>query len=117
MTPECTKRGRGVQQNEEELAKHKAALEQQQAHLEHQQAQLTEQQAKIAANKVAIDAAVARFGELDDYYIFDEITVYFGNGKVKVEPKYNPQLLTLTEKAKTIEGYMIEVKGFASVQR
>jgi len=103
-----------TQQNEEELAKHKAALEQQQAHLEHQQAQLTEQQAKIAANKVAIDAAVARFGELDDYYIFDEITVYFGNGKVKVEPKYTPQLLTLTERAKTIEGYMIEVKGFAS---
>ena len=96
-----------VQQNEEELAKHKAALEQ-------QQAQLTEQQAKIAANKSAIDAAVARFGQLDDYYIFDELTVYFDNGKVKVDPKYNSQLLTLTSKAKTIEGYMIEVKGYAS---
>ena len=103
-----------VQQNEEELAKQKAALEQQQAHLQQQQAQLTEQQAKIAANKVAIDAAVARFGQLDDYYIFDELTVYFDNGKVKVDPKYNSQLLALTSKAKTIEGYMIEVKGFAS---
>jgi OmpA-OmpF porin, OOP family len=96
-----------VQQNEEELAKQKAALEQ-------QRAQLTEQQAKIAANKVAIDAAIARFGQLDDYYIFDELTVYFDNGKVKVDPKYNSQLLALTEKAKTIEGYMIEVKGYAS---
>jgi outer membrane protein OmpA-like peptidoglycan-associated protein len=103
-----------VQQNEEELAKQKAALEQQQAHLQQQQAQLTEQQAKIAANKVAIDAAVARFGQLDDYYIFDELTVYFDNGKVKVDPKYNSQLLALTGKAKTIEGYMIEVKGYAS---
>jgi outer membrane protein OmpA-like peptidoglycan-associated protein len=71
------------------------------------QAQLTEQQAAIAA-------AVARFGQLDDYYIMDEQTVYFGNGKVDVDPKYNPQLLALVEKAKALDGYMIEVKGFAS---
>jgi OmpA-OmpF porin, OOP family len=96
-----------VQQSKEELERQNAALQ------EHQ-AQLTEQQAKIAANKTAIDAAVARFGQLDDYYIFDELTVYFGNGKVSVDPKYPPQLLALTEKAKTIEGYMIEVKGYAS---
>jgi outer membrane protein OmpA-like peptidoglycan-associated protein len=75
---------------------------------------LNEQQAKIAENKAAVDAAVARFGQLDDYYIFDELTVYFDNGKVKVDPKYNPQLMALTDKAKTIEGYMIEVKGYAS---
>jgi OmpA-OmpF porin, OOP family len=96
-----------VQQSKEELERQNAALQQ-------QQAQLTEQQAKIAANKVAIDAAVARFGQLDDYYIFDEITVYFDNGKVKVDPKYTSQLITLTEKAKTINGYMIEVRGYAS---
>ena len=95
------------QQHEEELEKQKAALRE-------QQAQLTEQQKKIAANKAAIEAAVARFGQLDDYYILDELTVYFGNGKVKVEPKYIPQLLALVEKAKSINGYMIEVKGYAS---
>jgi outer membrane protein OmpA-like peptidoglycan-associated protein len=89
-----------AQKNKEELEKQNAALQ------EHQE--------QIAANKVAIDAAVARFGQLDDYYIFDELTVYFDNGKVKVDPKYNPQLLALAEKAKTINGYMIEVKGYAS---
>jgi OOP family OmpA-OmpF porin len=93
-----------VQQNKEELARQNAALQQ-------QQAQLTEQQAKIAANKAAIAANVARFGQLDDYYIFDELAVYFGNGKVSVDPKYNPQLLALAKKAKAIQGYMIEVKG------
>ena len=103
-----------VQQSKEELERQNAALQQQQAQLTEQQAQLTEQQAKIAANKVAIDAAVARFGQLDDYYIFDEITVYFDNGKVKVDPKYTSQLIALTEKAKTINGYMIEVRGYAS---
>jgi len=96
-----------TQQNQEELEKQRAALEQ-------QQAQLNEHHAKIAENKAAVDAAVARFGQLDDYYIFDEVAVYFGNGKVNVDPKYNPQLIALIDKAKTIEGYMIEVKGFAS---
>jgi OmpA-OmpF porin, OOP family len=96
-----------TQKSKEELEKQKAALEQ-------QQAQLAEHQAKIAENKAAVDAAVARFGQLDDYYIFDELTVLFANGKSTVDPKYTPQLLALTEKAKTVDGYMIEVKGFAS---
>jgi outer membrane protein OmpA-like peptidoglycan-associated protein len=96
-----------IQQNEEELAKAHAELE---AH----QAQLTEQQQKIAANKAAVDAAVARFGQLDDYYIFDEVTIYFANGKVKLDPKFNSQLLALAQKATTINGYMVQVKGYAS---
>ena len=103
-----------VQQNQAELEKQNAELKAQNEALQQQQAQLTEHQAKIAANKAAVDAAIARFGQLDDYYIFDEVTVYFDNGRVKVDPKYNPQLLTLADKAKTIDGYMIEVKGYAS---
>ena len=103
-----------AQQNKEELEKQNAALAAQNAALKAQQEALTEQQKKVAANKAAIDAATARFGQLNDYYILDELTVYFGNGKVKVDPKYIPQLAALAEKAKTIEGYMIEVKGFAS---
>ena len=103
-----------VQQNQQELEKQNAALKAQNEALQQQQAQLTEHQAKIAANKAAVDAAIARFGQLDDYYIFDELTVYFDNGKIKVDPKYNPQLLALADKAKAIEGYMIEVKGYAS---
>lgn len=103
-----------VQQNQEELEKQNAKLKAQNEALQQQQAQLTEHQAKIAANKAAVDAAIARFGQLDDYYIFDELTVYFDNGKIKVDPKYNPQLVTLANKAKTIDGYMIEVKGYTS---
>src|ERR1700740_3678797 len=103
-----------VQQNQAELEKQNAALKAQNQALEQQQAQLTEHQAKIAANKASVDAAIARFGQLDDYYIFDEVTIYFDNGKTKVDPKYNPQLLALAEKAKTIDGYMIEVQGYAS---
>lgn len=76
--------------------------------------ELAKQQQNISANKAAIAAANARFGQLDDYNILDEVTVLFGNGQVKVDPKYNPQLVALAEKAKTIDGYMIQVKGYAS---
>jgi OOP family OmpA-OmpF porin len=103
-----------VQQHQEELEKQNTALKAQNEALQKQRAQLTEHQAKIAANKAAVEAAIARFGQLDDYYIFDEMTVYFANGKTNLEPKYNPQLLALADKAKAIEGYMIEVKGYAS---
>jgi OmpA-OmpF porin, OOP family len=103
-----------VQQSKEELERQNAALKAQNEALQQHQAQLSEHEAKIAANKTAVESAIARFGQLDDYYIFDEVTVYFANGKTKVDPKYNPQLLALADKAKTIEGYVIEVKGFAS---
>src|SRR5947207_1793641 len=81
--------------------------------LKEQQEALSEQAKKVAANKAAIAAATARFGQLNDYYILDEVTVYFGNGKIKVDPKYNPQLVALAEKAKSVNGYMIQVKGYA----
>jgi outer membrane protein OmpA-like peptidoglycan-associated protein len=100
--------------NKEQLEAHNEELRAQNESLQKQQAQLTEQQAKIAANKAAIAANTARFGQLDDYYIWDEVTVYFGNGKVKVDPQYETQLLAMAEKAKTVEGYVIEVRGYAS---
>jgi len=102
------------QQNQEELAKQNAELKAQNEALQQQQAQLTEQQKQQAANKAAIEAAVARFGQLNDYYILDEVTVLFGNGQTKVDPKYIPQLTALAEKAKTVNGYMVQVKGYAS---
>jgi outer membrane protein OmpA-like peptidoglycan-associated protein len=103
-----------IQQSEQELAEQKAALARQQQEMQEQQQQMKEAQDKIDANKAAIEAANKRFGQLDDYNILDEVTVYFGNGKVKVDPKYIPQLLDLVKKAETITGYVIQVKGYAS---
>ena len=103
-----------VQQTKEQAQQNKEELEKQNAELRSQNEALQQHQKQIAANKAAVDAAIARFGQLDDYYIFDEATVYFGNGKVTMDPKYTPQLLELAEKAKTINGFMIEVKGYAS---
>ncbi len=96
-----------VQMNQEELAKHNADLQAQNEALQkHEQA--------IAANKAAIDAGIARFGQLDDYYIMDEVTILFANGKTEVDPKYISQVTTLAQNASKVNGYMIEVKGYAS---
>lgn len=100
--------------NEAELKQQADALAAQNAALKAQQAALDKQQQEIASNKAKIAANSARFGQLDDYYILDEVTVYFGNGQVKVDPKYTAPLLALVEKAKTYNGYNIQVKGYAS---
>ena len=103
-----------IQQSQEQLEQQKAALARQQQEMQEQQQKMAEAQEKIDANKAAIEAANKRFGQLDDYNIFDEVTVYFGNGNVKVDPKYTTQLLELAKKAATINGYVIQVKGYAS---
>jgi outer membrane protein OmpA-like peptidoglycan-associated protein len=97
----------GLHENQAQTEQNKQAIEEHDSHLQ-------QQHQRISANKAAIDAAAARFGELDDYYILDEATVYFENGKVQVEQQYIPQLLGLAEKASSINGYVIEVKGYAS---
>src|ERR1700723_3864450 len=86
----------------------------QQQQMQEQQQKMAEAQAKIDANEAAIEAANKRFGQLDDYNIMDEVTVYFANGKVVLDPKYKPQLLQLAEKAKTVTAFTIQVKGYAS---
>ena len=89
-----------AQENKEEIAANKE--------------EIAANKQRIAANKAAIEEATARFGQLDDYYILDAVTVHFVNGKSRVDPKYNSQLLALAEKAKTVNGYVIEVTGYAS---
>jgi outer membrane protein OmpA-like peptidoglycan-associated protein len=103
-----------TQAQQQELAQQQAKLQQQQAQLTAEQKQQQADEAKIAANKAAIAAVNKRFGELADYNIWDEVTVYFANGKVTVDPQYMPKLLSLCQKAKTVTGYVIQVKGYAS---
>ncbi len=103
-----------ARKNQEELEKQNAELKAQNEELQRQQEELAEQQRRIEENKAAIAATVARFGQLAEFYIWDEVTVYFGNNKTNVDPSYVPQLLALAQKAKNVKGYRIAVKGFAS---
>jgi len=103
-----------VQANQAEIQKQQSEIQAaQQVSAAHQQ-EIAANQAKIAANKAEIAAANKRFGELGEYNILGEVTVYFANGKVAVDPKYIPQLVELATKAKTITAYIIQVQGYAS---
>ncbi len=104
----------GVATTQSQAQQNQAELQKQNAELQAQNAALKAEQEKVAANKAAIEAANKRFGELAEYNILDEVTVYFGNGQTKLDPKYNSQLLALATKAKTITAFMIQVKGYAS---
>jgi len=102
------------QAQQQQMTQQEAQIQQQQAAMQAQQAQIAAEQAKIDANKAAIAAANKRFGELGEYNILGEVTVLFANGKTAIEPQYKPQLLDLATKAKTINAYVIQVKGYAS---
>jgi len=104
----------GLAPTQQEVQTNAAQIAANQQKIEANQQQIEAEQAKIAANKAAIAAANKRFGELGEYNILGEVTVYFANGKVDVEPKYKPQLLDLAKKAKTIDAYIIQVQGYAS---
>src|ERR1700751_5452028 len=101
-------------QHRKETQQHKAELEKQAAALKAQNEQLELHEEQLAAHKAKIEAAAARFGDMDDYYILGEVTVYFANGKVKVDPKDETPLLQLAVKGKDVQGYVIEVTGYAS---
>jgi outer membrane protein OmpA-like peptidoglycan-associated protein len=103
-----------TQQQQQELAQQQAKLQQQEAQIQATEQEQAKHAQEIAAEKAAIAAVNKRFGELGDYNIWDETTVYFGNGKVTVDPQYDARLLTLCQKAMTVKGYVIQVKGYAS---
>jgi OOP family OmpA-OmpF porin len=103
-----------IQQSEQQIQAQKQAIQQQQAQLQAEQQQTAANQAAIAANKAAIAADNKRFGELADYNILGEVTVYFANGSTQIEAKYDPQLLQLAQQAKGITAYIIQVQGYAS---
>jgi outer membrane protein OmpA-like peptidoglycan-associated protein len=111
----------GVAPVQQQAAQQQQEIQQQQAQIAQQQAQIKatqEEQAQhadaIAKEQSEIAAVNKRFGELGDYNIWDETTVYFANGQVSVDPKYDDALLKLCQKAKTVNGYMVQVQGFAS---
>jgi OOP family OmpA-OmpF porin len=97
-----------------QLAQEQAKIQSTQQAVQAQQQELAAEQAKIDANKAAVAAANKRFSELGEYNTLGEVTVLFANGKVLVAPEYKTQLLQLAAKAKTVDGYMVQVKGYAS---
>jgi len=103
-----------VAANQAEIQANQAQIQANEKQSEAHQQEIEANQQKIAANQAEIAAANKRFGELGEYNILGEVIVYFANGKVDVDPKYDAQLLDLATKAQTITAYIIQVQGYAS---
>ena len=91
-----------------------------QAGLQPTQSQLVATTGQAAANKAAIakntgdEANLAkRFGELGDYDVKHEATVFFDVGQTALSANAKRDLDTLAQQAKALKGYLLEVEGFA----
>jgi outer membrane protein OmpA-like peptidoglycan-associated protein len=84
-----------------------------------QQQEVLDQQARrIAANDEKIVATAGtlegRIASLDDYTVVDMLTVYFRNGQYAISSDFKSRLRDLAQKAKSVEGYAIQIEGHAS---
>jgi OmpA-OmpF porin, OOP family len=98
-----------------------------QAGLNPTQQQLVATTGQAAANKSAIQSnqqqiakvsgdeadLAKRFGELGDYDVKHEATIFFDAGKAAVSATGKTDLDTVAKQAKALTGYLLEVEGFA----
>ncbi len=68
---------------------------------------------KIDKNSADETDLAKRFGELSDYDTKREATVLFDSGKADVSASGKKDLDTIAQQAKALDGYLIEVEGFA----
>jgi outer membrane protein OmpA-like peptidoglycan-associated protein len=52
--------------------------------------------------------------ELDQYNVVDKLVVYFKNGHTDIPGKYATQLQDFAGKAQEVNGYKVQVQGYAS---
>ena len=89
----------GLAQTEEQVAANAEGVESNRKSIE----QVQGEQADLAR----------RFGQLGDYDVKAEATVYFAVGSAAIPAEGAQQLATLASQAKPMQGYMIGVEGYA----
>src|SRR5437773_928202 len=62
----------------------------------------------------ATGAITTRINNLDEFNVVDKLIVYFKYGRSQVAPEFAAQLQEFAAKAKGIDGYRIQVQGYAS---
>ena len=110
-----------VQKNGAELDRHQQALTAQQGELADHTATLRKQAARIDETAaVAIGTAGqlavtnARITDLDDFQVVETVTIEFRNAQATVASNYLSQLVEFANRAKGVQGYMVQVQGYAS---
>jgi outer membrane protein OmpA-like peptidoglycan-associated protein len=68
----------------------------------------------VAANKAGQDSINARMNNMGSYEVKATATVYFANGSSVIDAKGKSDLQALAAKTRGINGYMVQVAGYAS---
>jgi OmpA-OmpF porin, OOP family len=106
-----------VATNQENISGNKQNIDANQQNIEANKQGIDANQQNIAANKMTIDANAAetskRFSELSEYDTKDQLDVHFASGSTKVSAGDQAALNKLAHNAVNLQGYIIQVKGFA----
>jgi len=107
-----------VMENASGIAKGAAAQEQQESMLESHKTALQRQAGQIEANELkavaTTGALTTRINDLDEFTVVDKLVVYFKNGQANVTPESASQLREFALKARGVDGYRLQVQGYAS---
>ena len=108
-------------QNTAELEAHRQELTAQRSELADHTAMLGQQAARIAETTAvavgtagAISNTNARIADLADFQVVETVTIEFRNAQASVAPKYVSQLVEFANRVSGVQGYMVQVQGYAS---
>lgn len=100
----------GLTPTEEKVAANQKSIATNAASISVNEANISANKAKIAENEEAVNQ---RFSDLADYDVKDQAVVYFASGKSAIPQKDMDALAKLAAGASKLQGYIIEVKGYA----
>jgi len=102
-----------ISTNQENIEANKVRLAAHKENIETNQQNIAANQQKIQDNLSAIEANTDRFTALTDYDVKGTATVQFKVGSSNISPEGQEQLKQLAQTATGLNGYIVEVTGFA----
>jgi len=104
---------RGIASNKQDIAGNRQNISLNRKDIDAHTQNLLAHKDQIDQNAKDIDAAESRFLQLDDYDVKNQATVKFASGSAKLSKKAEDALKELGQNAAGINGYFVEVTGFA----
>jgi outer membrane protein OmpA-like peptidoglycan-associated protein len=103
-----------IEANQQAIRQQSERVSQNQAAIEQHERRIAASDEKIIATSGAAEAANGRIANLDDYNVVETMTVYFPNNRASVRKQFQTQLQQLAQRAKAVDGYKVQVEGYAS---
>ena len=100
-----------IQKHAETLGLHDATLATHGQTLQQHGTDIVANDQKMVATTGGI---TTRINNLDEFNVIESFTVHFKNGRADLDKQYSAQLQEFAEKAKAVNGYKIQVQGYAS---